>query len=157
MIRFERAVLVVLLVTAACRSHVQAMRDPATVEAEIRARSHAIVAAEQQQDLEAIMQFYAEDAVVHVEGAAAARGHAAIRRLYGEYFQMPIVAFDATITHVAVGESGDLGYETGVNNFTLEQGGQQVPLLGKYLAVWRRGPDGRFRIVALAVTNDRAP
>lgn len=145
-----------LFAVAACQRRVETAVDARTAEAEIRARSQAVVAAEIRKDLESVMPFYADSAVIHMEGAPAIRGHTAIRRVYADFFGAPMTFDRAVTTDIRVARSGDLAYETGVNHFTMTAGGQRTPATGKYLAVWRRRPDGVWVIESLAVTNDRA-
>lgn len=65
---------------------------------------------------------------------------------------------DVTITTVRLEVSGDLAWETGTNRFTLQQGqGPPVTVTGRYLAVWRRGADARWRIQADLPIGDPAP
>ena len=144
-----------LIVIAACQPRVETAVDRRTAEAEIRARSQAVVAAEIREDLEAVMPFYADSAVIHMEGAPAIRGHTAIRRVYADFFGAPMTFDRAFTTYIRVARSGDLAYETGVNHFTITAAGQRTPSTGKYLAVWGRRPDGVWVIESLAVTNDR--
>jgi ketosteroid isomerase-like protein len=62
---------------------------------------------------------------------------------------------DAVITTAELGVSGDLAWETGTNRVTIQQG-ESAPLTvtGRYLAVWKRGADGRWRIRAeLPITD----
>jgi uncharacterized protein (TIGR02246 family) len=147
----------VLTIAASCQPHVETAVDPRIAESEIRARSREVVAAEVRKDLEAVMPYYADSAVVHMEGAPAIRGHSAIRQVYRDFFSAPMTFDGATITDIQVARSGDLAYETGTNQFTINQGAQRMAATGKYLAVWRRQPDGRWVIASLAVTNDRPP
>ena len=128
-----------------------------SAESEIRARSQALVAAESRKDVEAALAFWEDDAVVHMEGASAVVGKSGVRPIYQQFFASGFVEFTATITDIDVARSGELAYETGVNNFTFVRDGRRVVDVGKYLVVWRRGPDGAWRIAALAVTNDKAP
>lgn len=65
---------------------------------------------------------------------------------------------DVVITTDHLGTSGDLAWETGTNRVTLQQGqGAPVTLAGRYLAVWRRGADARWRIQADLPIGDPAP
>ena len=146
----------VLFAVTACQPRAEPPVDARTAEAEIRARSQTIVAAEIRKDLETVMPFYAESAVIHMEGSPAIRGDTAIRRVYADLFGAPMTFDSAVTTDIRVARSGELAYETGVNHFTMTAGGQRTPATGKYLAVWRQRPDGVWVIESLAVTNDRS-
>lgn len=149
--------VVAVVVTLACQPRLDTAIDAGSAEAALRARSRALVTAEARKDVDAAMAFYEQDAVIHIEGASALRGHAAIRQLYQQFFQMPMVSFEATITDVQIARSGELAYESGINHFTFERGGQRVAEQGKYLAVWRRRAGGPWNLGAVAVTNDVRP
>ena len=145
-----------ILFASACAPALQGY-SASSAESEIRARSEALVAAESRKDIEAALAFWGDDAVVHMEGAPPLVGKAAVRSTYQEFFASGFVEFTATITDIEVARSGELAYETGVNNFTFVRGGQRVVDIGKYLVAWRRGSDGVWRVAALAVTNNKAP
>lgn len=145
-----------VLLVIACATAAQGP-SASSAESEIRARSHALVAAESQKDVETALTFWDDDAVVHMEGSPPIIGKAAVRPVYQQFFASGFVDFRATITDLEIARSGDLAYETGINNFTFVRGGQRVVDVGKYLVVWRRGRDGVWRVAALAVTNDKAP
>lgn len=152
-----RLVVAVAALTLACQPRIDTSLDAGASDAEVRARSRALVAAEGRRDIDGAMPFYDQDAVLHVEGSPPARGHAAIRQLYQQFFQMPMTSFDATISGVEVARSGEMAFETGVNHFTFDRGGQRATATGKYLAVWRRRGGGPWVLAAVAVTNDAPP
>ena len=65
---------------------------------------------------------------------------------------------DVVITTVQLGVSGDVAWETGTSRITLQQGeSAPVTVTGRYLAVWKREPDGRWRIRADLPVADPAP
>jgi uncharacterized protein (TIGR02246 family) len=65
---------------------------------------------------------------------------------------------DAVITTVQLEVSGDLAWETGTSRVTIQQGkSAPVTVTGRYLAVWKREPDGRWRIRADLPIADPAP
>jgi uncharacterized protein (TIGR02246 family) len=130
--------------------------DPAAAASEIRTRSQELVAAETRKDVETAMRYWGDSAVVHVEGAPAARGHSAIRKVYGEFFSAPMTFDSSSIGEIRVARSGELAYETGVNHFTYIAGKKKTPATGKYLVIWGRRADGSWVVESLAATNDKA-
>lgn len=65
---------------------------------------------------------------------------------------------DVAIATVHLEVSGDVAWETGTSRATMQQGKlAPVTVTGRYLAVWRRGPDGRWRIRAELPVTDPAP
>lgn len=149
------SVLSVALTAAGCASTPPYSVSGSAAD-EIRARSHAIAAAEARKDIETALTFWEENAVVHFEGTPAVVGKAGLRAVYQQFFASGFLEFTPAITSVEVARSGDLAYETGVNNITYDRGGQRVVDVSKYLAVWRRGAGGEWKLAALAVTNDQA-
>ena len=76
------------------------------------------------------------------------QGHAAI----AEYWRMRLSAtrfLEAELTTTEVSVSGELAYEIGMSR-ARTQVGTFPPVLstGRYLAVWRQGPGGRWQIQA---------
>jgi ketosteroid isomerase-like protein len=65
---------------------------------------------------------------------------------------------DVVITTVHIGVSGDLAWETGTSRVTMQHGkSAPVTVTGRYLAVWKRDPEGRWRIRADLPIGDPAP
>lgn len=65
---------------------------------------------------------------------------------------------DVALTTVHLETSGNLAWESGTSSVTMQQGvGPSVIVTGRYLAVWRRGPDGRWRIRADLPITDPLP
>lgn len=74
------------------------------------------------------------------------------RRLQGRRY------LEAIITTVHLEVSGDVAWETGTSRVTIRQGeSAPVAVTGRYLAVWKRGRDGRWRIRADLPVADPAP
>ena len=96
-------------------------------------------------DATAAAAWFAPDAVVYVNGVPAVRGRDSIRVFYEQFFRaMPIRDMTFATDEITVG--GDLGVETGSSSLSLGGPGQATPatVAGKYLAVWKRQPDGRW-------------
>ena len=127
-----------------------------TAESEVRARSRGVAAAEERLDVDAVMPFWAEDAVVHFAGAPPLVGRDSIRKMYADAFPK-LKSFRGETTDVHVSSSGDLAWETGRTFSTRAQPPDAPASSGKYLIVWRRDADGVWRIAACAATANPNP
>jgi len=144
-------ILAVVSLAAACRRTTpDAGGATAAAEAEVRAASNGVADAEARKDALAVMPFWAEDAVVHFNGETALKGKAAIQKMYAE--RLPrLDTFRATTDSVQVAPGGDLAWETGSTSVTLPNAAGP-PSSSKFLIVWRREADGKWRIAACALT-----
>jgi ketosteroid isomerase-like protein len=81
-------------------------------------------------------------------GAPLLSGKAAIRAMVTSSFALPGFRITWTPERAVVATSGDLGYTTGTNEVSVpDSTGQVTRMTGRYLAVWRRDADGRWRNV----------
>lgn len=145
-----RALFPLLLLLSACAPRVD-------IEAEtsaLRARSEGVIAAEVAQNADAAVAFYAEDAIVQPAGGPQLRGRDAVRGMYSEVFGSGAVKqFESIPTLIEVAASGDIGYEYGVNRFTLTTPGGDMLDVGKYLVVWKK-IDGEWYAAVLSYNSD---
>ena len=100
---------------------------------------------------------YADDAIVMPQGTEAWRGRDAIQKGFvGMNKQMPIKDMDLKTDDVTVG--GDLAVETGTYEMTMQpSGGKEMKDKGKYVVVWKRQPDGSWKIVRDIFNSDNPP
>jgi uncharacterized protein (TIGR02246 family) len=149
-------VAVVMLV--ACGQ--QESSDTAADEAAIRAAATEWAAASRAKDADAFVSFYAEDAVLMLEGLPDVSGKTAIRETIGGMMQDPNFALGFTTTNVVVARSGDLAYETGRYALTLSDANNaNAPATqsGGYVVVWRKEPDGTWKAVVDSPVSDPSP
>lgn len=99
-------------------------------------------------DLEGTVSYYSDDATLLPPNAPIATGKQAIRAVWA-----PMVAPDSTVsweaTKVEVAHSGDLAYSMGT--YQLEVKAPQVKPMtdrGKFIEVWKKQADGRWKAVA---------
>ena len=93
-------------------------------------------------DVERIVSFWTDDAVIYPPGEAPVAGKEAIRKYVGESLNIPGFAVSWTPTQAVVAASGDLGYTLGTNAFTFPDAeGRLTTAHGRYVTVWRK--DGR--------------
>jgi uncharacterized protein (TIGR02246 family) len=130
--------------------------DTAADEAAIRAMNPAWFTAYNAGDADAVAALYADDGVLNIPGAPAARGRAAIR----EALVKDIAATAAAgLTNnqgpsPEFGVSGDLGWEW--NTFTVtDQSGATIDT-GKYVTVYGK-KDGKWQIIRDIWNSDTPP
>jgi uncharacterized protein (TIGR02246 family) len=99
-------------------------------------------------DLERIVSYWTDDAVIYTPGEAPVAGKEAIRKYVSASLELPGFAIKWTPTRAEVSKAGDLGYTIGTNAITLPvaQGGS-ITIEGRYVTVWRKEQDGRWRCV----------
>jgi len=113
--------------------------------AAILAAARAFSAAYMRGDAAAMAAMYTEDAAIFPEGTAAMEGRAAIER----YWTLPagrrVTNHVLTPDHIEFHD--DLALDYGRFTATSEMNGRSSgPGFGKYLVVWRKGDDGRWRM-----------
>ena len=81
--------------------------------------------------------------------APAAATKDAIRQMWKELLESPGAAISWKTTKVELARSGELAYSSGTYEFTMnDASGKPVPDHGKYLEVWKKQPDGDWKVVA---------
>ena len=131
----KRLVLIFALGFTACMSTAPA----GDVNTGIRTQVEAFDAAARAKDLERVMSFYADDAILMPPNAPAMNGPAAIRQFWGPLLQAPSVDLDLIVDDVQT--CGDIAVDRGRYEVT-----QPFKDSGKYIVIWRnRG--GRWVIV----------
>ncbi len=127
----------------------------AEIEAEVRARSKAVVEAEETGDYKKAVTFFLPDAVIQPANAPQFQGLDQLLELY-ETVLAQTTEFEGTTTEIIPAAGGDLAYEYGINRFVFETPDGPVEAFGKYLLVWRK-VDREWMVAALAFSNDSPP
>ena len=97
-------------------------------------------------DVERIVSYWTDDAVILAPGEPPVEGKPAIRQFVGASLQVP--GFAITWTPMKAEVSGDLGYTTGTNAVTVPKPeGGTTTIAGRYVTVWRKSADGKWRCV----------
>jgi ketosteroid isomerase-like protein len=125
------------------------------IEAEVRARSKAVVEAEETRDYKRAITFFAPDAVIQPPDSPQFQGLDRLLELY-ETVLAQTSEFQGTTTEIVPAASGDMAYEYGVNRFVFETPDGPLEAFGKYLLVWRK-IEGEWMVAAIAVSNDAPP
>lgn len=112
----------------------------------------------QSRDVERILRYWADDAVVIVPGQPERRGKAAIREYLEQGFAVPGFRVSWEPLSATVSEGGDLGYLIERTEVSVS-GPDGRPLTQHYRAVtvWRREADGAWRNVVDISSEAPAP
>jgi uncharacterized protein (TIGR02246 family) len=104
-------------------------------------------------DAQRVAALYAEDARIMMPGRPAISGRSEILSFYKAAFQGLVESILLDTTDIEV--SGDLAYAAGSNRITLRPPGQAPrEERGKYVAVYRRGPAGDWKVVVDSYSNN---
>jgi uncharacterized protein (TIGR02246 family) len=113
--------------------------------------------AAESRDVDKLVSFYADDAVVLPAHAASATTKDSIRNIFQRLLSIPGVALSWKPTNVTVAGSGDLAYSTGTYEMSApDDAGKTSNDHGKYAAIWKKQADGRWK-VALDIRNTDLP
>jgi len=106
------------------------------------------IAALQGDDLEKILNYWAEDAIVMPPDKASIKGHDELRKMLHDAFNMPGFEVNWEPQNAYVSKSGDLGYTIFHNYFSfLDSLGNTVTIYGKGVEIWKRQEDGSWKNV----------
>ena len=133
------------------------MSDNVAVAAVRRAieESHAAYSeAVSRGDAAALAATFAEDAIVLAPNAEAVAGRASIRAAIAAMLPPAGAEYRLTLDEVAV--FGEVALDRGRYVLTMQVGDQVVVDRGKYMALWRRQPDGSW-LVFRDMTNSSLP
>jgi len=99
-------------------------------------------------DTNRIVDYWSDDARVYPPDMAVIDGKAAIRNFVAAMLRTPGFSITWEPREAVVSPDGQLGYTTGVNSFTVPGAqGKLMTIAGKYVTVWRKGPDGTWHCV----------
>ena len=135
----------VLLVFAATALRAQ---GPSAADS-VRAVATGIIAADNARDVERVMSFYADDAVLMPPNASPVTGHRVIRPRYEELFAAALPAIVSTLDEVRV--AGDWAFVRGKNTGVMRSrsGGEPRALNDVFVMILQRGADGQWKIARL--------
>ena len=97
-------------------------------------------------DLDKTVSFYSDDAIVMPPNAPGATTKEAIRNVWKEVVASPGAALSWKATKVEVAKSGDLACVSGTyEQTTIDASGKPVNDRGKYVEVWEKQADGKWK------------
>lgn len=104
--------------------------------------------ASEARDLEGFTQLVAADAVFLSQTGPPALGRAGVRKRWGGFFEPAGPTLTWEPVEAVASERGDLGYTRGRYLLKGRDGeGKPMAETGEYLSIWRKDPDGAWRVV----------
>lgn len=108
-------------------------------------------------EIDRIVAFWTDDALVYPPGMPPLRGHAAIRAYVEEALAIPGFRITWASSEAHLSPDGQMAYLLGVNTVTLPGPAREtVTTRGRAVTVWRREPDGNWRC-AVDIWNTGPP
>jgi uncharacterized protein (TIGR02246 family) len=106
-------------------------------------------------DVEAYVGFLADDASVFPPNAPMQTGKESIRKSVAETMPSPGVALSWQVSKAEASRGGDLAYSVGTYEVTMKDAkGKPVTDRGKYVTVWKKQPDGKWKVAADIYNSD---
>ena len=103
----------------------------------------------------AFADWFAEDGVALGNGAAPLVGRVAIAK--SANWDPKVYQLTWTPTDAQMGPSGDMGYTWGhFEGHSKDTYGNPVTIKGRYMTIWRRQPDGNWKVILDAGANEPA-
>jgi ketosteroid isomerase-like protein len=97
-------------------------------------------------DLDKTVSYYSDDAIVMPPNASAATTKEAVRKVWQDLIASPGLAVSWKATKVEAAKSGDLAYVSGTYEETMtDASGKLVKDRGKYVEVWEKQADGKWK------------
>src|ERR1019366_8795347 len=105
-------------------------------------------------DLDGTVAYYTDDATVLPPNAPMTTGKQAIRAVWAELLG-PGTSITWQANKVEVARSGDLSYILGIYQLTVKDAqGNPVNDIGKFVEVWKKQADGKWKVVADIFNSD---
>ena len=108
-------------------------------------------------DVEQMIAYYSDDAIVLPPNATSAATKEAGRNVWRDMFASPGLVIGWQPTRVQVAKSGEMGWVSGTYELTMnDASGKPVDDRGKYLEVWEKQTDGNWKCAADMWNSDLA-
>jgi ketosteroid isomerase-like protein/quercetin dioxygenase-like cupin family protein len=138
----RRSIFMLVLILAALSSAAACARS-----VDVEQERNALLAVDREwsqttKDMNKFISYYAPDATAHAPGMPSATGSAAIMDVFMKMSAAPGFSLQWTPVRADVGAAGDVGYTVGTYEASMSGATEK----GKYVAVWKKQPDGTWKV-----------
>lgn len=150
------ALLLLPLAFVGCATTTMSSSDAASVRAGVGEGVAAWTSAVNRGDMQAVAALYTEDAVLLPPNHPLVRGRADIGAFFGGL--AALAPRDVVLTSDEIEGCGDTAYEVGRYQMSLQPpGASRMTDRGKYIVIWKRQPDGSWKIARDSFNSDLPP
>ena len=151
----KHAILVAALALSSCSA---TQPDASEASKDLRILDAKLGQAIDAKDAGAIADFYADDAILMPTAEPVVRGKAAIEEEWNHILAIPAFQNESKLAGVEVASAGDLAYTYGsYRSQLMGEDGKLTTEPGKWLTIWKKQPDGGWRIAVDTYNTDIPP
>lgn len=156
---FSRVGTLILLILMAVTAFGQKRVDRrVNVRDSVRAADQEWLSVFGARDLVRSVDYVLADGSILAPNTPIATGHEAIRKLFAEFFALPELKIQWRPANIEVARSGELAYSTGVYLMSFKDpAGKLIEDRGKYLTVWKKQANGKWKVAYDIFNSDLAP
>ncbi len=149
--------VILLCFTFSCQQGEELAKEAVVdVEAEkqaIREMAQKAFEAKRQKDVDAVLNVYAENAIILDEDEPPFEGLEAIRDYYNSWLP-DVVDTEGGLKKIVISEAGDMAWALGWNRNLWEESEGRIEVEVKWLAVWEK-INGEWKVVALSANKTK--
>ena len=139
-------ILVVFVIAVGCnQSNVDLKAEEAAI---MKTDSSWSAIAKESKDVEKIVSYWSDDAVVLAPGQPAVKGKEALRKFIEDSRQIPGFSITWKSSDVHFSPDGKMAYMSGENLMTMDDStGKKMTIPGRGYTIWRKEADGNWKCV----------
>ncbi len=152
----KRVLLLTIFCFAAFCAIARQKAAPASQSAEEKAIRAEAAAWFKAKDGLQFSSYYAADATLLPPGGAAIAGKEKITAYWVSFFKQPGLVVSGGPASVEVAKSGEIAFDRGTFKLTVnDASGKPVTSTGKYVVVWKKQADGKWKAHTDIFNNDK--
>jgi uncharacterized protein (TIGR02246 family) len=97
--------------------------------------------------VEGFISFFADDASILPKNGPPVTGKEALAAVFRKVWSQPGYSLQWTPLKAELSKSGEIGYTYGTYERKWTDGGKEAGETGKYVTIWRRQRDGKWKVI----------